>query len=97
MALVSFVKLIREFIELVSCLFANIKAQKPLMFFDLFVRLEIKMSEMLLSFKNKVLNASPLTRISLSSNIEIISLIITKSVVSDRDDKIDIFVIVSPL
>ena len=41
MALVSFVKLIREFIELVSCLFANIKAQKPLMFFDLFVRLEI--------------------------------------------------------
>ena len=53
MALVSFVKLIREFIELVSCLFANIKAQKPLMFFDLFVRLEIKAKQDRLSRKTR--------------------------------------------
>ena len=67
------------------------------MFFDSLVRLEIKTSETSLKFRNNELNASPLTRISLSSNAEIISIIIAGSVLSDRDDKIDIFVNASPL
>ena len=46
-------KLIREFIEFTSPLFANIKAEKPLMFFDPSVRLEIKTSDMSLSFITK--------------------------------------------
>ena len=90
-------KLIREFIEFTSPLFANIKAEKPLMFFDPSVRLEIKTSDMSLSFKNNELNAYPLILISLSSNADIICLIILESVISVRFDNKEIFLCISSL